>query len=138
MIRCRVRDGAAWRRSRAKVSSAPNHRARNSPAIPYRLRMDEFSFNGAIHAAINHLETKLLSLPVIAIQAQHFADGAASWLTLDVDDEVDGFADLSLNVLIRRLLVASHDEISEAAKGLDCRVGMDRGQCPGVAGLKRV
>jgi hypothetical protein len=34
-----------------------------------------------IHAAINHLETKLLSLPVIAIQAQHFADGAASWLT---------------------------------------------------------
>src|ERR1017187_3295356 len=128
MIRCRVRDGSAWRKSRAKVSAAPNHCDRNSSAMPYRLHMGEFSFDGAIHAAINHLETKLLSLPVIAIQAQHFADGAASWLTLNMDDEVDSFADLSLNVLIRCLLVASHHEIGEAAKGLDCRVGMDCGQ----------
>jgi hypothetical protein len=68
--------------------------------------MGEFSFNGAVYAAVYHLETKLLCLPVIAIQAQHFADGAASWLTLDMDDEVDGFANLSLYILIRRLLVA--------------------------------
>ena len=56
------------------------------------------------------------------------ADGAASWLTLDMDDEVDRFADLSLNVLKCCLLMASHDEIGEAAKGFDCGVGVDRGQ----------
>ena len=81
-----------------------------------------------IHAAVYHLETKLLSLPVIAIQAQNFADGAASWLTLDMDYEVDGFANLRFHVFIRRLLVASHDKIGETPKGFDCRVGMDRGQ----------
>ena len=110
------------------MSSAPNHRARNSPAISYGLRKCELSLDGAIHAAVYHLETKLLSLPVIAIQAQYFADGAASWLTLNMDYEVNGFADLRFHVFIRCLLVTSHDEIGEAAKCLDCRVGMDRGQ----------
>ena len=87
------------------MSSAPNHWARNSPATLHGLRKDEVSLDGAIHGVVDHLETKLLCLPVIAIQAQHLADGSASRLTLNVDDEVDGFADLSLNVLKRCLLV---------------------------------
>jgi hypothetical protein len=93
-----------------------------------RLKVVEISLDGGIRAAIYDLETKLLRLPVIPIQPQHLPDGAASWLTLNMDYEVDGFADLRLHVFTRRLLVASHDEIGEAAKGFDCRVGMDRGQ----------
>src|ERR1017187_1271317 len=80
--------------------------------------MGELSLNGAIHAAVYHLETKLLSLPVIAIQAQHFADGAAPWLALNMDDEVDGLANLSLYVLIGRLLVASHHKIPRISQGI--------------------
>ena len=92
------------------------------------LKVVEIFLNGGIRAAIYDLETKLLSLTVIPVQSQHFADSAASWLTLDMDDEVDGFADLSFYVLIRRLLMASHDEIRETPKGFDCGVGMDRRQ----------
>jgi hypothetical protein len=77
--------------------------------------MSKFSFDEAIHAAVYHLEAKLLRLPVIAIQAQYFADGAASWLTFNMDNEVDGFADLSFNVFERRLLVTPRSSMERSS-----------------------
>jgi hypothetical protein len=44
------------------------------------------------------LHLKALFAAVIAVQLQHFADDAASRLTVHMDDEIDSLADLSFNV----------------------------------------
>ena len=43
-----------------------------------------------------------------------------AWLTLDMDDKIDGFSDLGFGVGERGLRVASHDQIGEAREGFLC------------------
>ena len=69
-----------------------------------------------------HLEYGLnkepFGVPVVADHPQHFADDTATRLTLDMDDEIDGFSDLRFDIGECRLGVAAHDEIGEAMEGL--------------------
>ena len=69
-------------------------------------------------------------MPVITFDSDDFADSPASKLALDMDDEMDHFSDLGLNVFNGCLLMASHCQISEAAQRFGGRVGMDRSKRP--------
>jgi hypothetical protein len=59
-------------------------------------------------------------------------------LPLDMDDEIDGFPDLSFGVGEGRLRMVPHDEIGETAEGLFRRIGVDRSQRTGVAGVEGI
>ena len=79
-----------------------------------------------------HLEDRLdqeaFRVTVVATKRQHFADDAAAWLPLNMDDEIDGFSDLGFGVGEGGLRVAAHDEIGETAEGFLRGVGVDRRQ----------
>ena len=60
------------------------------------------------------------------------------WLTLDMDDEIDGFSDLSFGVGEGGLRVATHDQIGEAREGFRCRVGMNCRERSGVASVEGI
>ena len=59
-------------------------------------------------------------------------------LTLDMDDKIDGFSDLSFGVGERALPVATHDKIGEAREGFRCGVGMNCRQRSGVASVEGI
>ena len=62
------------------------------------------------------------------------------WLTLDMDDKIDGFSDLRFGIGEGGLRVATHDQIGEAAEGFLCRVGMDcrqRSRMASVEGIEQ-
>jgi hypothetical protein len=63
----------------------------------------------------NLLHLERLCRPVIAVQSENFADHSAAWLSLDMDDVIDGLSDLSFNVLESGLRVAAQYEVCEAA-----------------------
>ena len=79
-----------------------------------------------------HLEDGLnkeaFRVAVVAAKRKHFADNAAAWLTLNMDDKIDSFSDLGFGIGEGALRVAAHDEIGEAVKGFLGRVRMDRSQ----------
>ena len=62
----------------------------------------------------------------------------AAWLSLNVDDEIDGFPDLGFRVGERRLGVASNDKIGEPMEGLLRGIRMDCCQRTGVAGIEGI
>ncbi len=55
---------------------------------------------------------------VVSAKSQHFADGAATRLALDMDNEIDRFSDLRFGVREGRLRMVAHHEIGKAMKGL--------------------
>ena len=71
---------------------------------------------------------------------QDFADNAARWSTLDMDDKIDGFSDLRFGIGEGGLRVATHDQIGEAREGFLCRVGMNcrqRSRMASVEGIEQ-
>ena len=53
------------------------------------------------------LHHELPCAAVVVLHMQHLADDAPPWLAFDMNDVIDGFADLGLDVLIGRLLMAA-------------------------------
>ena len=66
-----------------------------------------------------HLEDRLdqeaLGVPVVSTKRQHFAEDAAPWLPLNMDDKINGFPDLGFGVGEGGLRVVAHDQIGETA-----------------------
>jgi hypothetical protein len=60
------------------------------------------------------LHLKALFAAVIAVQLQHFADDAASRLTVYMNHQIDSLADLRFNVRKGRLGVTAEDEVRKA------------------------
>src|SRR5208282_6474424 len=89
-----------------------------------------------------HLEYRLdeeaFGVAVVAAKAQHFADDATARLALDMHHEIDGFCNLSFGVGEGRLRVVAHHQIGEAMQGLLRRIGMDRRERSGVAGVEGI
>ena len=69
-----------------------------------------------------HLEDRLyqeaLAIAVVSTNRQHFAEDAAPWLPLNMDDKINRFPDLGFGVGESRLRVVSHNQICEAPEGL--------------------
>ena len=89
-----------------------------------------------------HLEYRFdqeaFRIAVVPAKRQHFAEDAARWSTLDMDDKIDGFSDLSFGVGEGGLRVVAHDEIGEAREGFGCRVGVDCRERSRVAGIEGI
>ena len=66
----------------------------------------------------NRLDKKALGVAVISVQCQYLADNATTRLAFDMDDEINGLANLSFSVGESRLPVIAHDEIGESTEGL--------------------
>ena len=49
--------------------------------------------------SVDLLHLERLRGAVVVVQPEHFADHAAAWLPLDMDDVIDGLADLGFDVL---------------------------------------
>jgi hypothetical protein len=64
---------------------------------------------------VDKFRLESLRWPVIAIHPQHLADHSTAWLSLDMDDVIDGLSDLGFNVLERGLGVAAQYEVCKAA-----------------------
>ena len=69
---------------------------------------------------VHRLAMEALFGPVVAVQTEHFADDAAAWLPLDMNDEIDSLADLRFHIGECSLCVGAHDKIGEAGESL-CR-----------------
>src|SRR5271166_3101886 len=89
-----------------------------------------------------HLEYRFneeaFCVPVVADHSQYFADHSASWVTLNMDDEIDRFSDLSFGVGEGCLRMVPHHQIGEAMEGLFCRVGVNRSQRSSVASVEGI
>src|SRR5882757_5761211 len=97
--------GSDSRRNRtAIVSSKAKQWVRNSVAI--------FVWIPGLRCRMIHLKYGINKeapcVAVIAAKGQHFADGAATWLALDMDKEIDRFSDLRLDVRESRLRMVAH------------------------------
>jgi hypothetical protein len=55
------------------------------------------------------LDQETLGVPVVSTKCQHFADDAAPWLPLNMDDKIDGFPDLSFGIGESGLRMVAHD-----------------------------
>src|SRR5579863_2422093 len=85
-------------------------------------------------------DEKAFRVAVVAAKRQHFTDDAAAWLTLDMNDEINGFSDLCFGIGERCLRVVSHNQIGETTEGLFRRIGVDcceRSSVPGVEGIEK-
>lgn len=87
---------------------------------------------------VQQLEIELLRTAVIAIQLEDFADDAASWLSLDLDDQIDGLSDLGLHVLKGCLGVAAEDEVRKSSERLYGRICVNRSERSGMSGVERI
>ena len=84
------------------------------------------------------LNKEAFRVAVIAAKRQDFADNAAAWLTLDMDDKIDSFSDLGFGIGEGGLRVTAHHQIGETVKGFLCRVGMDRSQRTRMASVEGI
>src|ERR1700733_6459770 len=75
---------------------------------------------------------------VVPDHPEHFANGTAARLTLNVDNEINRISDFGFSVDEGGLRVIPHDEIGEAMECLFCRVGVDRSQRSGVPGIEGI
>jgi hypothetical protein len=55
------------------------------------------------------LDQETLGVPVVSTKRQHFADDAAPWLPLNMDDKIDGFPDLGFGIGESGLRMVAHD-----------------------------
>src|ERR1700732_5006794 len=89
-----------------------------------------------------HLEDRLnqetLGVPVVSTKRQHFPKDAAPWLSLNVDDKVNGFCDLGFGVGEGGLRVVAHDQIGETTERFLCGIGMNRRERTRMAGVERI
>src|SRR5258705_5996951 len=107
--------GSDSRRNRtAIISPEAKQRSRNSVAI--------FVWIPGLCSRMIHLKYGINEeaprVAVVSAKSQHFADGAATRLALDMDNEIDCFSDLCLGVREGRLRMVTHHEIGKAMKGL--------------------
>jgi hypothetical protein len=83
-----------------------------------------------------HLEYRLdqeaFRVAVLAAKSESFADDAAAWLTLNMDDEIACRSDLRFGVGEGGLRVIAHNQVGETMQGLLRRVGAS-GQQPKIA-----
>ena len=75
----------------------------------------------------NRLYQKAFCVPVVSTNRQHFAEDAAPWLPLNVDDEINGFPDLGFGVGEGGLRVVANDQIGEPAERFLRGIRMNRG-----------
>jgi len=79
-----------------------------------------------------HLEYRLnqeaLGLAVVSAKRQHLAEDAATRLSFNMDDKINGFSDLGFGVGEGGWRVVAHNQIGEAPEGLLRRVGVNRCQ----------
>ena len=59
----------------------------------------------------DRLDQESLPFPVIAVDCQDFANDSATWLTVDMDHEVDRLTDLGFGVGKCGLRMAAHYQI---------------------------
>src|SRR5271156_1881491 len=89
-----------------------------------------------------HLENRLYQeafcVPVVSTNRQHFADDAAPWLPLNVDDKINSFRDLGFCVGEGRLRVVAHDQIGEPAERLLRGIRMNRRERTGMASVEGI
>jgi hypothetical protein len=86
------------------------------------------------------LDQEAFGIAVVPAKRQDFSENATRWSTLDMDDKIDGFSDLSFGVGERGLRVATHDKIGEAAKGFFSRIGMncsERSRMASIEGIEQ-
>jgi hypothetical protein len=79
-----------------------------------------------------------LRVTVVSPNSQDLTQDAPAWLSFDVDDEINGFSDLSFRIGKGALGVTAHDEIGEAAKSLFRGIGMDSRQRSGMARVQGI
>src|SRR5260370_32895376 len=89
-----------------------------------------------------HLEDRLdqeaLGIAVVSTNRQYFAEDAAPWLALNVDDKVNGFCDLGFGIGEAGLRVVAHDQIGETTERFLCGIGMNRRERTRMAGVERI
>src|SRR5205807_9821844 len=89
-----------------------------------------------------HLEHRLdqeaFRIAVVPAKRQDFAEDAARWSALDMDDKIDSFSDLSFGVGEGCLRVVTHDQIGEEREGFGCRVVVERRERSRVAGIEGI
>lgn len=76
----------------------------------------------------NALAEKLPQLTVVSAEPYYLSHSASAKVSLDMNDEIDRFADLSLNIFAPGLLMTSHDQIRKTTQGFGRRIGVDCGQ----------
>jgi len=76
----------------------------------------------------NVLAEKLPQVSVVSGEPYYLSHGASAKASLDVNDEIDRFADLSLDVFAPGLLMTPHYEIRKATQGFGRRIGVDCSQ----------
>jgi len=91
-----------------------------------------------------HLEHRLdqeaFGIAVVPAKRQDFSEDSAPWSTFDMDDEINGFCDLSFGVGESGLRVVAHHQIGEASEGFLCRVSMncrERSRMASVEGIEQ-
>ena len=109
-----------------------------SGRLAHRLQHGITSVAGRFFGPEDVLHLELLGAAVVVVQSEDFADDAAARLPLDMDDIIDGLADLGFHVLVGGLRMAAENEVGEAAQRLRRRVGVDGGERSGVPGVEGV
>ena len=74
----------------------------------------------------NRLYQELFCVPVVSANGQHFAEDAAPWLPLNMDDKINGLPDLGFCVGEGGLRVVAHDQIGEPAERFLRGIRMNR------------
>src|SRR5271169_2344962 len=131
---CRIPSGFSRRSSTAMDSPGAKQWVRKSAAISAALCV---LCCGMVHLEYR-VDQEAFGVAVVAAKAQHFADDAAARLALDMHDEIDGFCNLGFGIGEGGLRVVAHDQIGEAMQGLLRRIGMDRCERSGVAGVEGI
>ena len=63
------------------------------------------------------LANKLPKMTVVPDEPYYLSHGTSAWVSLDMNDEIDRFTDLSLDVFAPGLLMTPHYEIGKATQG---------------------
>src|SRR5579859_8091552 len=86
----------------------------------------------------DRFDQEALCITVVSPNSQDLTQDAPAWLSFDMNDEIDGFSDLSFRVGKGTLGVTAHDEVAEPAKSLLGGIGMDGRQRSGMARVQGI
>ncbi len=88
-----------------------------------------FSVLGCRMLHLEHrLDQKAFRIAVVSTKRQYFPKDAATRLSFNMDDKINGFSDLGFGVGEGGWRVVAHNQIGEAPEGLLRRVGVNRCQ----------
>ncbi len=76
----------------------------------------------------HRLDQKAFRIAVVSTKRQYFPKDAATRLSFNMDDKINGFSDLGFGVGEGGWRVVAHNQIGEAPEGLLRRVGVNRCQ----------